>query len=95
MHRRVDVAEVPFIRRQLAVGVQIGLPEHQVQLLLAEVRVHQRQCKDMKGQVPSRMPRIFPFVRHRDDVGVVHVVPMVVARGGTSVSLERVGPMVF
>src|SRR5215469_1052494 len=32
----------------------------------------------MKGKVPRRVPRIFPFVGHGDDVFVVEVVPLAV-----------------
>ena len=94
MHRRVDVAEVPLVGGKLAAGVKVVLPEHQVQLLLAEVLVHQGEREDVKGQVPRRIPGVFPLVRHRDDVRIVHVVPVVVA-GGPPFRLERVGPVLF
>ena len=80
VHRRIDVAEVPLVGRNLAVGVQVVLAQHQLQLLLAEILIDQRQGNHVKGQVPGGVPRIFPFVRHRDHVAVVHVVPVVVAR---------------
>mmetsp|Transcript_91741 Transcript_91741/g.296814 ORF Transcript_91741/g.296814 Transcript_91741/m.296814 type:complete len:353 (-) Transcript_91741:605-1663(-) len=32
----------------------------------------------MEGEIPSGVPREFPLVRHRDDVAVVHVVPIAV-----------------
>ena len=35
----------------------------------------------MKRQVPGGVPRILPFVGHRDDVGVVEVMPFVIASG--------------
>ena len=79
MHRRIDVAEVPFVGRDLAVGVHVPLAQHQVQLLLAEVGIHQRQREHVERQVPGRIPGVLPLVRHRDDVGVVHVVPVRVA----------------
>ena len=80
MHRRIDVAEVPLVGRDLAVGVHVALAQHQLELLLAEVRVDERQGEDVEGEVPGRVPGILPLVRHRDDVAVVHVVPVVVAR---------------
>ena len=82
MHRRVDVAEVPLVGRDLAVGVHVPLAQHQLQLLLAEVRVDERQGEDVEGEVPGGVPGILPLVRHRDHVAVVHVVPVVVARRG-------------
>ena len=89
--RRVDVAEVPLVGRDLAVGVHVPLAQHQLQLLLAEVRVDERQGEDVEGEVPGRVPGVFPLVGHGDDVAVVHVVPVVVARGGLPRRLERVG----
>ena len=90
--RRVDVAEVPLVGRDLAVGVHVPLAQHQLELLLAEVGVDERQGEDVEGEVPGRVPGVFPLVGHRDDVAVVHVVPVVVARGGLPRRLERVGP---
>ena len=38
--RGVHVAEVPFVRGHLAVGVQVDAFEHQLHLLLGEVGIH-------------------------------------------------------
>ena len=50
----------------------------------------------MKREVPGREPRIFPLVRHRDDVVVDHVAPFAVrdlsafrARLGSSAVLRE------
>src|SRR5690242_16635447 len=64
MYRRVDIAEVPFVGRQLAVGMEISLTENHIELLLAEVGVDHGQRQDMKGEVPRRVPRVFPLIRH-------------------------------
>ena len=80
MHRRIHVAEVPFVGGNLAVRVQVVLAQHQIELLLAEIHVHQRERQDMEGEIPRGVPGILPFVRHGDDVGVVHVVPLRIAR---------------
>ena len=76
VHRRVDVAEVPLVGGQLPVRVQVRALQHQVQLRLAEILVDQRQRQDVERQVPCRVPGVFPFVGHGDDVGVVHVMPV-------------------
>ena len=90
-HRRVDIAEVPLIRRDLAVGVQIPGAEQQLDLLLGEVDVDQRQRRAVKREIPSSEPRILPLVRHRDDVARDHVEPRHVAdRTGGSVRIPRV-----
>src|SRR5215813_10574713 len=39
MNRRVHVAEIPLVRRELSARVQVMLAEHQVELLLGEVRI--------------------------------------------------------
>ena len=82
MNRRVDVAEIPLVGRNLAVGVHVALAQHQLQLLLAEIRVHQRQREDVESEVPGRVPGILPLVRHGNHIAVVHVVPVVVAGSG-------------
>ena len=33
----------------------------------------------MKSQIPGRIPRVLPLVRHRDHVGIEHVEPLGVA----------------
>ena len=39
VHRRIDVGEVPLVRRHLAARVQVHLAEHQLELRLREVDV--------------------------------------------------------
>ena len=68
VHRRVDVAEGPLVRRQLSVGVHVPLAAQQDQLRLRELRVDVRQRDAVKGEVPRGVPRVLPLVRHRDDV---------------------------
>ena len=79
MHRWVDLAEIPLIGRELAVGVQVIPTQQQRQLLLAKILIDQGDDKRVEGQVPGRVPGILPFVRHRQDVGIVQVVPVIVA----------------
>ena len=84
-HRRVHIAEVPLIRRHLAVRMQIPGAEQQLDLRLREVDVDQRQRRAMKREIPRREPRILPLVRHRDHIARDHVKPRHVAhraRGG-------------
>ena len=77
--RRVDVTEVPLVRRQLAVGVHEPLARHEPQLLLGELGVDVRERDAVEGQVPRRVPGVLPLVRHRDHVAVVDVAPRRVA----------------
>ena len=59
--------------------MEVEAAQHQQQLLLREIEVHQRQRDRVEGQVPRRVPRVLPLVRHRDHVGVEHVEPLGVA----------------
>ena len=79
VHRRVDVAEVPLVRRDLAGRVEVHLGEHQVELRLGEVGVDHGERQAVEGEVPGRVPRVLPRVGHRDDVVVDHVEPRLVA----------------
>ncbi len=77
--RRVHVAEVPLVGRDLAVRVGVEAAQHQQQLLLREVEVDERERGRVEGQVPGRVPGVLPLVGHRDDVAVEHVEPLGVA----------------
>ena len=79
VHRRIDVAQRPLIGGHLAVGVHIPLARQQDELLLSEVRIQIGERQTVKRQIPGGVPRIFPLVRHRDDVGIVEVAPVGVA----------------
>ena len=79
VHRRVDVAERPFVGRQFAVRIHQPDPAEQLELPLGELGVDQRQRDAMKGEVPGREPGIFPLVRHRHDIGGHQVAPIGVA----------------
>ncbi|MNK95739.1 hypothetical protein D3C87_1159880 [compost metagenome] len=79
MHGRIHIAEVPFIGGKLAIGVQVVIAQHQIELLLGEVRVDDAQWNHVKRQIPGGIPGVLPFIRHRDDVVVEHVGPFAVA----------------
>ena len=90
MDRRVDVAEVPLVRRQLAARVEVQLVQHQLELVLGEVDVDHRQRHGVEGEVPRRVPRVLPRVGHRDDVVVDHVEPAAVAHVAALAVAQRV-----
>ena len=90
---RVHVGEVPLVRGDLAVGVHVPLAQHQDELVLGELRVHERQDDAVEREVPRGVPRELPRVGHREDVGVEDVAPVAVAAGlagGGRGRLERV-----
>src|SRR5712672_3964319 len=79
MYRRIYVPERPFVRWQLPVRVHIPLAQQQNELFLRKIRIDQRDGNRMKRQIPRRIPRILPFVRHRNNVVVVQVRPIMVS----------------
>ena len=89
VHRGIHIAEVPLVGGNLPIGVGIETAQHQQQLLLGEIEVDQRQGDRVEGQVPGRIPRVFPLVRHRNDVGVQHVKPVGIAHAAAAGWHER------
>ena len=79
MDGRIDVAEVPLIRGQLSVGMHVPLAQEQHKLFFGEAGIEKRERNHMKRQVPGRIPRILPVVRHGNHVIVVQVSPIMVA----------------
>src|ERR1700751_5318093 len=79
LYRRIDIAEVPLISRDLPGRMQVDLSEQQVELLLGEINVDACQGHGVKGQVPSGKPRILPLIGHRDDMVADHMKPLAVA----------------
>ena len=73
LHRRVDVAEVPFVGRERAVRVLEPFPAQQDELVLGEGRVQVGERHAVKAQVPGGEPGVLPLVRHRHDVEGVEV----------------------
>ena len=74
----VDVPKRPLVRRHLAVRVHVPFAQEQHELGLGEVGVDERERDHVEREVPRRVPRVLPGVRHRDHVVVVEVEPLVV-----------------
>ena len=94
VHRRVHVTEVPLVGGDLPVRVQVVPAQHQLQLLLGEVEVHDPDRQGMEGEVPGRVPGILPLVGHGDDVVVDHVEPLAVPELAAAV-MKRVSAVLF
>jgi hypothetical protein len=92
---RVHVAEVPLVRRNLAVGVEVKLAQHELELVAREVRVRHPERHGVEREVPRRVPRVLPLVRHRDDVVVLHVEPAAVPDVAGPPVHERVRPVLL
>ena len=79
VHRRIHVAERPLVGGHLPVRMHVPLARQQHELLLRELCIDQCERQRVERQIPRRVPRVFPLVRHRDDVGVVQMIPLPVA----------------
>ena len=75
MHRRIHVAERELISRNLPARMHVPLAQQQNQLLFREMRIDFRECHHMERQIPRRIPRELPVVRHRHHVPVVQMRP--------------------
>ena len=75
MNRRINVAKIPFIRGHLTIGMKIPVTDHQFQLFLGKVRVHDHDWKRMERQVPGCIPWVLPLVGHGNNVFVQHMEP--------------------
>jgi len=60
MNRWVDVAEIPLIRRNLAIRFHIPFPSKQIQLFLRKRRVNDSQGYTVKGSIPCSKKGVFP-----------------------------------
>ncbi|MNK48715.1 hypothetical protein D3C87_675500 [compost metagenome] len=88
VNRRIHVIKVPFVSWHLSVRVHIPFFRHCNQLGFSEFRINHTKTHAMERQIPSRIPRIFPLVRHRDDVFVVKMLPIAVSDVAFSLNRE-------
>ncbi len=79
MHRRIDVAEMPFVGGDLAAGMHVPFAQEQDHLFLGKVGIQAGHRHHVKGQVPGGVPGILPLVGHRDHVAIEQVPPIAVA----------------
>ena len=56
-HRRIDIAEIPLVGRDLAVRVEVVVAQHQIELGPGEIVVDDGERQYVEGQVPGREPR--------------------------------------
>ena len=89
--RRIDVAEIPFVGRDLAVGMLVPFAHNDIELRLGKMRIDESERDAMKGQVPGRVPGKFPGVGHRHHPLIVEMAPFRVAAGLALVRRRRLG----
>src|SRR5690606_16171940 len=78
VYGRIYITEIPLIGRQLAVRMDIPFLGEQAKLVFCELRINKRKGHTVKCKIPGCEPRVFPFVRHGDNVLVLHVFPFAV-----------------
>ena len=78
-YRRIHVVKIPFVGGNFPVRMLIPFAHDQLQLRLGELHIDQREGQTVKGEVPRRVPRKFPFIRHRHDAFVIKMTPASVA----------------
>ncbi len=89
VHRRIDVVEVPLVRRQRAVRMLEPLAQQHQELVLRERRIEMRPGDRVEPEIPRREPRVLPRIRHREHVEAVEVAPAAVAAVVTSLRRRR------
>lgn len=75
----IDVGEVPFVSRDLAVRSHIPLPGQKVELFLRKGGIHHGERDAVECSVPGGEEGIFPLVRHRENIFDVEVTPLAVS----------------
>jgi hypothetical protein len=60
MNRRVYIAKIPFISRDLAVRLHVPLPCEEIKLLFSKCRIDHGERKAMKCGIPCCKKGVFP-----------------------------------
>jgi hypothetical protein len=58
--------------------MHIPLAQKQGELVFGKVRIDEGHRDTVERQVPGRIPGVFPFVGHGDDVFVIEVPPVAI-----------------
>src|SRR5260370_28729322 len=58
--------------------MHVPFAQKEQNLLLCEGRIDASERHHVECEIPSRKPRVFPFVRHRDDVTTMDMPPILV-----------------
>ena len=79
LHRRIHVGKIPFVGGNLSVRMHVPFAHETERAAPSRIQDRSTPCYAMKSKIPRGVPGIFPLVRHRDDVGVVEMRPVVVS----------------
>ena len=89
LYRRIYIAEIPFVSRQLSIGFHIPFPHDQQQLVLGKSRIHHRHRNTMKSKIPCGIPGIFPFIGHGNNILVFQMFPVIITPVFLSITNRR------
>ena len=79
MYWRIYIGKIPFVGRNLPVGMHVPLVEEEEQLVFGKFRIQTGQRNAVEGQVPGSIPGVLPLVRHGNDVKILEVCPAVIS----------------
>ena len=91
MNGRIHVVEREFVRGQLSIGMHVPFAHKEHELLLGEIGINAGKGDHVEREVPGGVPRVLPFVRHRDDIPVEQVQPIPIAAFPAACRWRRVG----
>ena len=79
MHGWVYIAEIPFVGGKLSIRVDIPFFGKKPKLVLCKCGIYKRKRNTVECEVPGSKPGILPFVRHGNNVLVLHMFPVAVS----------------
>jgi hypothetical protein len=79
LNRGIDIAEIPFIGGQLTVRFHIPFPHNQQELVFGKAGINQGHGNALKSHIPCRVPGVFPFIGHGNDVLIFKMLPIVIS----------------
>ena len=91
MHWGIHISKLPFVGWDLPVGMHVPLAQHEHELLFGVVGVNHGQGYAVEAEVPGGVPGILPLIGHGEHVGVIDVLPVVVASVKTLARRCRAG----
>src|SRR6266446_10572024 len=94
-HRRVDIAKIPLVSGHLAVRMLVPFAHDDVELTFGEMRIDQREGDAVEGEIPRRIPRKFPGIRHRHHALIIKMPPLSVAAAFAFSGRGRLGWVAF
>ena len=68
--RWIHIVESPLVRWDLTIWMHVPFAEKEDQLILCELDIDPCHGDHVERDIPSGVPRVLPFVRHRNNVAI-------------------------